>query len=336
MLAETKEYTLTPISRFHPYTGVMQMITLNESPSNPLYSFLPNQGIFFLFNSSAGRILCDSSFFDNIKLTLTMDGEEVVSLKPMFCNIDSTYPVFVSDGTTTNADFKNAIFFCDSFDGDWYVRFDGATSKPYREEVEDFNGKKYYIGSPFLKMYPMSFPEGFIEESSIEWKAVSNNMWGDYIEADFAININTDDVGYYRKTIPDTIEGVYNGRNAYEGKRVRVGWGVWVNGSTQYFEKSELTKHGTIDVAGITYDTLTGKYIYSETNTASVWWECDKIEFEKDFTMKFKKPEDSEEPTQDNKIFYWWGFRLTYKDAEHKERAINNEKLYVAETPTWR
>lgn len=336
MITETKDYTLTPVSRFHPYTGVMQMFTLNDGGNNPLFSFLPNRGIIFLFNSYAGRILCDKSFFENIKFTLTKDGEKVATLKPMYSNIDGTYPVFVNDDTTTHADFQNAIFFYNREDNDWYVRFDGATSKPYREEVEDFDGNKYYIGSPYLKMYSMSFPEGFIGESSIEWRAVSDNMWGDYIDADFAININTDDVGYYIKNTQNTLEGVYIGKNAYEGKRVRVGWGVWVNGSTQYFEKPELTKRGTIDVAGITYDTLTEKYIYSETGSASVWWECDKIEFEKDFTMEFKKPDDSDEPTQADKTFTWYGFRLTYQDAERKERVIKAEKLYVAETPTWR
>ena len=335
MISETKDYTLTPVSRFHPYTGVMQMFTLNDDGNNPLYSFLPNQGMIYLFNSSAGRILCDASFFENIKFTLKMDGEEVVSFKPMFCNIDGTYPVFVNDGTIVNADFQNAILFYNKDDNDWYVRFDGATSKPYREEVEDFEENKYYIGSPYLRMIG-SFPEQFIGDASIDWRAVSNNMWDDYIDADFVININTDAVGYYKKNTQNTLEGVYVGLNAYEGKRVRIGWGVWVNELTKYFELPEKTKGGTIAVSGLAFDSLNYKYVLGQMNSPTGWWECDKIEFEKDFTMEFKKPEDSEEPIQENKTFFWQGFSITYKDSSNTERIIQAEKLYVSESPTWR
>ena len=309
------------VKRFHPLLGSLDLLASNVSDEQ-YWVCDGDDWTFIKVFPQKGLVLLDYSFFENFELTLKI-GTTKTTLKPMYVQELADEAVVFARGDT--------ILFYDYVNSRWYVRFDGVPESPSNIILTDYEENKYLVGVPYLRG-PSSLPSPILQGEYAEI-TLTNYLEPDDIDKECKLIIDPTNIGYYQKSSTTSIEGIYEGKLAYKGKRMRVGWGVWKDQSGEWVREVGESD-GDIQLDGISFDD--GRYIYGTYEDPKGWWEYEgKIEYEKDITFTFKLPPDSQENiTKEDVVFTWLGFKV-YSNQSTK-KALQQKKMYVSESPVWR
>ncbi len=319
-MATFEKYLLTNCNRFFTSVGNTNFLTPIKwtKTGKQLYTAEITSYIDGDVFPDIGLVLFDNSILEELKIELDVDGR-VTELFP-------TYITNISGerGVVYASKEDDTILF---YDGSWYVRFDGIPQKPSNELLTDNEDNEYILGVPYLRCGG-TLPT--LLSSDVQEISCSNNLDVDDRDKECYLYIDTRKVGYYYKQSRASIEGIYEGKLAYEGKRFRVGWGVWKDLDDSWYIETD-DDAGKIQIQGITF--ADSKYYIGTKDDPTGWWEFSgTIEFEKDITFTFVLPQNSQEEAKENITLTWYGFCIYNKD----DKPIKSIKKYVCESPTWR
>ena len=310
------------VKRFHPLLGMLDFLASNNNYDR-YWICEGNDWAFVKVFPKNGFVLLDSSFFENFVITIKV-GSDKYQLKPLYIKELAYEQVVFARGDT--------ILFYDYDDSRWYVRFDGIPEKPSNTLFTDYEENKYIVGVSYLRG-PVSLPSPILQGEYAEI-TLTNFLAPEYRERECKLIIDPTNIGYYQKSSSTSIEGIYEGKLAYTGKRFRVGWGVWKDSSGQWVREIDKVD-GKTQIQGATYDPTEEKYYIGTKDDVKGWWEFDgTIEFEKDITFNFVRPPESNAELQGNKIFTWVGFKVY--SSQITKKTLQQKQIYVSESPVWR